>query len=46
MLHYAGDDVLTIYETLNLGEDDSNCDIVKQELTQYFSPRKNKELER
>ena len=45
MLHQASDDVFQIYETLNLGEDDSNYDIVKQELTKYFSSRKNKELE-
>ena len=33
ILHYTGDDVFEIYETLNLGANDSNFDIVKQQLT-------------
>ena len=35
-----------IYETLNLGADDSNYDDTKTALTAYFEPKKNKEFER
>ncbi|XP_052806647.1 uncharacterized protein K02A2.6-like [Mya arenaria] len=46
LLHYAGDEVFEIYETLNLGDSDSNYDDVKQGLTGYFQPKKNREFER
>ena len=46
LLHYSGDEVYDIYETLNLGADDSNYDDTKTVLTAYFEPKKNKEFER
>ena len=46
LLHYAGDDVFDIYETLNLANNDSNYEETKQGLENYFSPRKNTEFEK
>ena len=46
LLHYSGDDVYEIYETLNLGADDQNYDDTKIGLTNYFNPKKNREFER
>ena len=46
LLHYAGDQVYEIYETLNLGDDESNYDAVKSGLTAYFKPQKNLEFEK
>ena len=46
LLHYAGDDVFDIYETLNLDGNDSNYDETKKGLGDYFNPKKNKEFER
>ena len=46
LLHYSGDDVFEIYETLNLGADDQNYDDTKTGLDNYFNPKKNKEFER
>ena len=46
MLHYSGDDVFEIYETLNLGADDQNYDDTKTGLGNYFNPKKIKEFER
>ena len=46
LLHYSGDDVFKIYETLNLGADDQNYDDTKTGLDNYFNPKKNKEFER
>ena len=44
-LHYAGDEVFDIYDTLGLSGDKANYDEVKQGLTNYFQPKKNKEFE-
>ena len=46
LLHYAGDEVCEIYETLNLCADESNYDATKKALCDYFYPKKNKEFER
>ena len=46
LLHYAGDEVFEIYETSNLGADESNYDATKKVLGDYFNPKKNKEFER
>ena len=46
LLHYSGDEVFEIYETLNLGEKDDNFDDTKTALKNYFQPKKNKEFER
>ena len=46
LLHYAGDEVFEIYETLNMGDNDSNYDTTKTALGNYFNPKKNKEFER
>ena len=46
LLHYSGDEVFEIYETLNLGADDQNYDDTKTGLNNYFNPKKNKEFER
>ncbi|XP_066941051.1 uncharacterized protein [Macrobrachium rosenbergii] len=46
LLHYAGDEVFEIYETLGLIGDDANYDKVKQGLANCFQPKKNKEFER
>ena len=46
LLHYAGDEVFEIYETLGLSDDETNYEAVKQGLTNYFQPKKNKEFER
>ena len=46
LLHYAGDEVFEIYETLNLGDSDSNYDEVKKGLADHFQPKKNREFER
>ena len=42
LLHYSGDDVFEIYETLNLDADDQNYDDTKTGLDNYFNPKKNK----
>ena len=44
LLHYAGDEVFDVYETLGLSDDDSNYDQVKQSLTDYFLPTRNRRL--
>lgn len=36
LLHYAGDQVFEVYETLGLNNDDSKYDEVKRRLTEYF----------
>ena len=41
LLHYSGDDVYEIYETLNLGADDQNYDDTRIGLTNYFNPNKS-----
>ena len=46
LLHYSGDEVFEIYETLNLGEKDDNFDDTKTALKNYFQPKKNKDFER
>ena len=46
LLHFAGDAVFDIYETVGLGGDDSNYDETKEALTQYLNPKKNTEFER
>lgn len=43
LLHVAGE-VFEICETLNPGDSDSNYDEVKQGLTDYFQPKKNREF--
>ena len=45
LLHYSGDDVYDIYETLDLNATDDNYDAVKTKLTEHFSPRKNTQFE-
>ncbi|XP_060604313.1 uncharacterized protein K02A2.6-like [Ruditapes philippinarum] len=45
LLHYAGDDVYDIYDTLNLREDNENYEETKIGLTAYFKPRKNTQFE-
>ena len=46
LLHYAGNEVFKIYETLNLAADESNYDTTKKALEDYFNPKKNKEFKR
>ena len=46
LLHYSGDEVFEIYETLNLGDKVDNFDETKTALKNYFLPKKNKEFER
>ena len=45
LLHYSGDDVYEIYDTLNLGADEENYDDTKDQLETYFNPRKNTQFE-
>ena len=46
MIHYGGDELFDVYETLNVGVYDQNYDRTKSALTNYYEPKKNKELER
>ena len=46
LLHYAGDEVYEIYETLDLNNSDSNYDETKAALKQHFSANTNTEFEK
>ncbi|XP_053391490.1 uncharacterized protein LOC128554261 [Mercenaria mercenaria] len=46
LLHYAGDDVYDIYETLTLSASEDNYTDTKTKLKAYFEPKKNREFER
>jgi len=41
LLHYAGDEVYDIYETLDLEDNDSNYDETKAALKRHFSSNTN-----
>lgn len=45
LIHYAGDDVFDIYQTLENTGDESGYDETKTALTNYFKPQVNKEFE-
>ena len=45
LLHYAGDEVYDIYDTLNLNENSENYEATKTGLASYFKPRKNTQFE-
>ncbi|MCG8046729.1 MAG: hypothetical protein N0E48_14005, partial [Candidatus Thiodiazotropha endolucinida] len=45
LLHYAGDDVFDVYQTLPNTGDESGYDETKAALTTYFKPQVNEEFE-